>query len=131
VALSVTDLGRATRFYTELLGLRQVPRPNLSLPGAWLAADNALIHLAVVDQTPTRDPLSHFALTVATPDVRRLAALVPPAGGSVVRDVAVRDELGVPVTSTICRDPDGNLFELTDAGGRHVSRPESPAQEQP
>jgi catechol 2,3-dioxygenase-like lactoylglutathione lyase family enzyme len=116
VALSVTDLARATRFYTDVLGLHQVPRPELSLPGAWLATENALLHLAVVADSPPRDPLSHFALQVGAADVRRLAALVPAAGGSVVRDVVVRDELGVPVTSTICRDPDGNLFELTDAG---------------
>lgn len=116
VALSVTDLGRATHFYTDLLGLRRTPRPDLSLPGVWLAAENCLFHLTLVDQTPARDPLSHFALTVDTFDVSRLAALVSAAGGSVVRDVAVRDEWGVPVTSAICRDPDGNLFELTDAG---------------
>jgi catechol 2,3-dioxygenase-like lactoylglutathione lyase family enzyme len=119
VALSVTDLERATRFYTELLGLRRVPRPDFSLPGAWLAAGNAMIHLAVVEQAPARDPLSHFALNVATADVHRLRALVPAAGGSVVRDIAVRDELGVAVTSAICRDPDDNLFELTDAGLPH------------
>jgi catechol 2,3-dioxygenase-like lactoylglutathione lyase family enzyme len=116
VALSVTDLDRATRFYTALLGTRQVPRPEFSTPGAWLAASNAMLHLVVVDEPAARDPLSHFALQMGTADVRRLAALVPSAGGSVVRDVVVRDELGIAVTSTICRDPDGNLFELTDAG---------------
>ena len=115
VAVSTTDLERATRFYTAVLGLRQVPRPELTMSGVWLAADNALLHLGLVSEIHDRDPLAHFAVTVPTRDVDRLAELAGQAGGSVVRGVLTREEFGVPVTSVICRDPDGNLFEITDA----------------
>ena len=34
VALSVTDLARANRFYLHVLGLREMPRPDLGIPGS-------------------------------------------------------------------------------------------------
>ncbi len=116
VALSVTDLGRATRFYSGTLGLREVPRPTLGGAGTWLAAGNAMIHLALVERIPEpRDPVGHFALHVDTEDIRTLVDAVRGGGGSVLRDVTVRNEFGSLVTSAICSDADGNRFELTDA----------------
>jgi len=35
VAISVTDLPRAKRFYGEVLGLPEIPRPPFDFPGAW------------------------------------------------------------------------------------------------
>jgi catechol 2,3-dioxygenase-like lactoylglutathione lyase family enzyme len=37
VAIKTNDLEATIRFYTDILGLRQVPRPNFGFPGAWLA----------------------------------------------------------------------------------------------
>ena len=117
IALSVTDLDRATSFYANALGLRQLPRPAIGLAGAWFAAGSAMIHLGLVERIPEpRDPLGHFALAVATPDVLRLTDAVSRCGGTIVRPRQTRDENGVPVTSAICCDTEGNRFELTDAG---------------
>ena len=72
VALPVTDLARAKRFYAEVLGLREVERPPFAFPGAWFAMGDRVFHLIVSDgQTfragkpvDTRD--IHFAIRVAS-----------------------------------------------------------------
>jgi catechol 2,3-dioxygenase-like lactoylglutathione lyase family enzyme len=46
VTVLVRDLDESIRFYTEVLGLRNGPRPPFSFPGAWLYVDDvAVIHL--------------------------------------------------------------------------------------
>jgi len=116
VALSVTDLDRAVRFYTQTLGLREVPRPDFGSPGAWLAMDGAMVHLAVVESIPEpRDPFGHFALNVPTQEVHRLASAVREAGGTLFGEPGTLDQLGTTVTVAFCCDTEGNRFELTDA----------------
>ena len=43
-ALHVEDVDRTIRFYTDVLGLSQIPRPNFQFPGAWfrIGADQEL-----------------------------------------------------------------------------------------
>ena len=42
VAIRTADLDKTVSFYTNVLGLKEVPRPaNLTFPGAWLAVPNA------------------------------------------------------------------------------------------
>lgn len=46
VAIKAVDLGTTIAFYEKALGMRQMPRPPFSFPGAWLGVgDQALIHL--------------------------------------------------------------------------------------
>ena len=49
VAIKTNDLAATIKFYTEVLGLRQVDRPNFGFPGAWLACPTpvgeAIIHI--------------------------------------------------------------------------------------
>jgi catechol 2,3-dioxygenase-like lactoylglutathione lyase family enzyme len=47
VAIKTNDLDATVRFYTEVLGLHKVARPDFGYPGAWLAAPGgaAIIHL--------------------------------------------------------------------------------------
>jgi catechol 2,3-dioxygenase-like lactoylglutathione lyase family enzyme len=117
IALSVTDKSRATRFYVEVLGLKELPRPDFGIPGAWLSAGAAMIHLAEVPAIPEpRDSFAHFALAVATEQVSAVAEAVRRGGGTVLSEPATSDHLGKPVTSAFCRDTEGNRFELTDAG---------------
>ena len=81
VSLLVKDAERSRRFYVQLLGMEEHPRPsNFNFPGAWLRKGSAEIHLigedepGRVDQVQsgeyTADELSsghvtHFAFEVA------------------------------------------------------------------
>jgi len=71
VSLNVTDLERSRRFYREILGLDEIPRPAFSFPGAWFAVGGAQqLHLIVhpgatwrgQKGVDTRD--NHFAVRV-------------------------------------------------------------------
>lgn len=47
VAIKTNDLEKTVRFYTDVLGLHSVARPNFGYPGAWLATPGgaAIIHI--------------------------------------------------------------------------------------
>jgi catechol 2,3-dioxygenase-like lactoylglutathione lyase family enzyme len=49
VAIKAKDLAGTIRFYEEILGLRQAPRPNFGSPGAWMACS-----------TPGAEPIIHL-----------------------------------------------------------------------
>ena len=50
VSLNVSDTEVAGRFYTEVLGLEVLPRPDFGFPGAWLyAGEHAFVHLVGID----------------------------------------------------------------------------------
>ncbi|MEO8971861.1 MAG: VOC family protein [Ktedonobacteraceae bacterium] len=46
VALVVENVERSRQFYIQVLGMKEVPRPqNFDFPGAWLQTNNFLVHL--------------------------------------------------------------------------------------
>jgi catechol 2,3-dioxygenase-like lactoylglutathione lyase family enzyme len=51
VAVPVSDLERSKAFYTDVLGLKEIPRPPFSFDGAWYEVGNRQLHLIV-----TKDP---------------------------------------------------------------------------
>ena len=50
--IPVRSLEASVRFYTEVLGLKLLPRPNLPGPGAWLGDDDNTVqfHLIVTEK---------------------------------------------------------------------------------
>jgi catechol 2,3-dioxygenase-like lactoylglutathione lyase family enzyme len=45
VTIVVNDLQRSARFYRDLLGMRQVDRPDFGFPGFWFQAGPTQVHL--------------------------------------------------------------------------------------
>lgn len=81
VTLTVTDLDRSRRFYTEVLGLEETPRPaRFDFPGAWLQLGDRQLHLVVHPAATFRGEKGvdsrdvHFAIRVRSYD-RALAHL--------------------------------------------------------
>ena len=106
VALGVTDVEAAVRFYTDVLGCTVVAeRPDFGLAGAWLRAGDQQVHLALTPEPPP-DTLQHFAIEVddldgAIEEIRAAGWKIDP----------------VPLTpgaghQAFMRDPSGNLIEL-------------------
>ncbi|HIG64012.1 MAG TPA: glyoxalase [Methyloprofundus sp.] len=71
-SLMISDLEASVKFYTEIVGLQQVPRPDLGFPGAWFQlGENQQLHILLLDNI---DPTTgrpehggrdrHVALTV-------------------------------------------------------------------
>lgn len=117
VSLIVADTQRALGFYRDVLGLVVDPhRPPLGFPGAWLGLGALQLHLL---ELPNPDPSSgrpdhggrdrHTAVTVT--DLDGFAARLKGAGVSYTLSRSGRRAL-------FCRDPDGNAWELIEAGGR-------------
>ena len=71
ISLPTTDLGRSRRFYREVLGLVEIPRPAFPFPGAWFKLGDRELHL-IGDQAASQggsgtDPRQlHFAIRVAS-----------------------------------------------------------------
>jgi len=114
VSLLIADTARALVFYRDILGLAEIPRPDLGFPGAWLDVGGQQIHLL---ELPNPDPVQgrpahggrdrHVALSC--PDLAGLIARLEAAGIPYTRSRSGRAAL-------FCRDPDGNAVELI-AGG--------------
>ena len=105
VSLNVADVAAARRFYVEVLGLEEIPRPAFPFPGAWLRSGGQELHLIAQEghQAPEGQ---HFAFRVA--DVDAAAAELA------ARGVKVGGPIDVPGAGrqAFLRDPSGNLIEL-------------------
>jgi catechol 2,3-dioxygenase-like lactoylglutathione lyase family enzyme len=116
VSITVTDVAKAREFYTDTLGLREIPRPAFDFPGIWYSLGNGLsLHIILNDQlvrpAVEREAIqaryAHFALWTEDADesARR-----------------IKDELGLPCRDVVSgptglrqifvKDPDGNMVEF-------------------
>lgn len=118
VTLVVKDMERSRRFYVDLLGLEEVPRPGFRFPGMWFQAGPTQIHLiGEHDESGpagvrTADGVSisrtnHFAFEVA--DANAAAAYLSEQGIEIVAGPKQRPD---GPTQMYIHDPDGHLVEL-------------------
>jgi len=116
IALVVSDVGRSLNFYSDVVGMKQVMRPNFDRHGAWLTFGNIDLHL--IKGRPAVHPdddliVSHIAITVSNMEElkKRLKNL----------NVLSRKNVSVPnpsdsdtgtVDQAFVRDPDGYYIEF-------------------
>lgn len=103
VSICVSDADAGLAFYRDVLGLTQLPRPDLG-PGHWLDAGGQQVHLMQSDDP--RPASDHFAIRVENLDeaVEDLRA----------QDVKVHTSTYIPGAGhqAFIRDPFGNFIEL-------------------
>ncbi len=114
VSVCVTDLTRAKHFYGEVIGLRELPRPDLGFPGAWYAVGTTqelhlIVHLPskTIRGTPEIDGRDgHFAFRVTSYDetLTRLRA----HGIALIES----PRNATPWAQIYVTDPDGNVIEF-------------------
>ena len=105
IALTVNDIAASMPFYTDALGLEEIPRPDFGIPGKWLAAGNGTqVHL-IENADFTSDNGSHLAFRAADLDaeIARLRSL----------DVEVSEPFELfGLRQAFFHDPSGNQFEV-------------------
>lgn len=107
VSLNVTETERALTFYSDVLGMAALPRPDFPFGGAWLDAGNGRqVHL--IEAKVPSDLGQHMAFRVADIDavIEQLrAAGVDTPDATQVGSTGIRQ--------TFVLDPDGNRIEFT------------------
>jgi catechol 2,3-dioxygenase-like lactoylglutathione lyase family enzyme len=106
VTVIITDLERSRRFYTEVLGLREVSPPyTFDFVVLWFAlGENQYVHLLHKPQPDAIGP-RHFALGVADAAAARDHCRS--------HGLAVEETVRIPNADRFfVRDPDGNRIEI-------------------
>ena len=124
--LVVKDLAQARRFYVELLGMREVPRPAFSFAGLWFQAGPTQIHLILefAGSGPAGNLLPESRRTSRT---HHLAFAVNDAAAA----AAHLRRLGVPILAGPHPRPDGYLQVFLPDPDGHVIELCSPPKESP
>lgn len=112
VAIHCADLDASVRFYRDVLGLPEIPRPAFNFPGAWFAIgpDGQELHLIA---RPPRETDSY-----SIPRERHFAMAVDDAAAAEarLRAAGVEFQPAKPrpdgVLQVFLRDPDGHVVEL-------------------
>ena len=111
ISFAVSDLERSRRFYQEILGLKEIPRPDFGVPGAWYRAGGSEVHLI---EAPAGADLGTRPGSI-NPLANHQAFSIEDYGKALdflrSRDIEVletRPDLG----QMWIRDPDGNVIEL-------------------
>lgn len=112
----VTDLEAAHDFYINKLGFEVLPRPDFGgFEGAWYRVGNLQLHLSVVEEMPDlKGGFPHLAFHIPADRFDATIDALKSDGVSFLGDAMQREDFGVPVKAAFCRDPSGNVVELTD-----------------
>jgi glyoxylase I family protein len=111
VSFAVRNLDRSLAFYRDVLGLALAPRPDLGIPGVWLQAGDAQVHLIEVpadfdggSPPPTLNPTAGHA-AFGIDDYDTALATLQQHGLDVLA-------LGATAGQMWVKDPDGHVIEL-------------------
>jgi catechol 2,3-dioxygenase-like lactoylglutathione lyase family enzyme/uncharacterized protein YunC (DUF1805 family) len=116
VTLVVKDLNRSRRFYVDVLGMREVPRPAFSFAGSWFQAGATQIHL-ILEFSGSGPAGNLVPPTQRTSRTHHFAFLVDDA----VAALAHLEKHQVPLVSSPKPRPDGYMqVFVTDPDGHVV-----------
>jgi catechol 2,3-dioxygenase-like lactoylglutathione lyase family enzyme len=105
VSVLITDVERSRRFYRDLLGLREIHKPQtFDFVVVWFDLGNQHLHLLLKDRPDTISP-RHFALRVTDAGAARVY----------FRDHGIATQETTPIPGAdrfFIHDPDGNRIEI-------------------
>jgi len=128
IAIIVSDVGRSAEFYSKVIGLQQIRRPNFDRHGAWFTTGNIEMHLI------KGEPLVHTGkdlivnhISIEVTDISRVPEILTASGVPFRQNVSVpkgKMESGPGTNSSnssakivrqyFLRDPDGYYVEICD-----------------
>ena len=118
VTLVVKDLERSRRFYVDILGMREVPRPAFSFAGSWFQAGATQIHL-ILEFAGSGPAGNLLPAPQRSSRTHHLAFLVDDAEAA----LAHLEKDAVPIVSSPKPRPDGYVqVFVTDPDGHVVER---------
>jgi catechol 2,3-dioxygenase-like lactoylglutathione lyase family enzyme len=106
------NLGETVRFYENILGLENGPRPNFAFPGAWLYSEGrAVVHLVDISRTdepqkPDSGVVHHVAFAS-----RGFSSMKQRLQAKGV-EFEAREVPGGDLWQIFVRDPNGVMIEL-------------------
>ena len=111
-SLVVSDTETSVKFYSGVLGLEQIERPDLGFPGAWFKLGEQQIHLLeLTNVDPTTGRPEHGGrdrhVALSTTDLDSVREALEAAGITYTRSKSGRRAL-------FCRDRDGNAIEILE-----------------
>jgi catechol 2,3-dioxygenase-like lactoylglutathione lyase family enzyme len=129
VTLVVKDLERSRRFYVDVLGMREVPRPAFSFAGSWFQAGATQIHLILeysgsgpagnlVPEHQRTSRTHHLAFLVD--DAEAVVPLLLKNDVRLLGGVKPRPDGFLQVFVT---DPDGHVIELCSPQKKRCQEP--------
>ena len=105
ITLSVSDLGKSFKFYTDVLGCKPVARWK---QGAYLLAGNLWLCLSVDEQTRNEasPEYTHTAFNVSVADFEKFSSQIVKSGATIWK---INTSVG---QSLYFLDPDGHKLEI-------------------
>jgi catechol 2,3-dioxygenase-like lactoylglutathione lyase family enzyme len=105
----IGDLGKAKEFYGQILGMTELPRPELPIPGAWYECNGVQVHLIGESSTMRGAGIGpHLALQVENLEEAKQELK---ARGIAFQELTPPPSMRANPVLFI-RDPDGNVVEL-------------------
>jgi glyoxylase I family protein len=116
VAVSVKDVDKSRDFYSRILSLPEIPRPNFNFPGVWYKLGEVMIHVIQKDDThdsANRANLSaqdaHFAFFVES--VEELNAIIQKVESEGIPWYELENAPS-GLRQVFFKDPDGYTIEI-------------------
>jgi len=115
VTLVVKDLERSRRFYCDILGMRETPRPAFSFAGLWFQAGTTQVHL-ILEYAGSGPAGNLLPAAQRSPRTQHVAFLVEDAAAAFAHLQAME----VPVVSPPKPRPDGYMQVFVSDPDEHV-----------